>query len=70
MEVFNFLSSNSNLTTNVGIDGFITGLDKYKLVLLAKEYGIDLVKYDFFLKMYEELFLKRDRELRKEVDNG
>lgn len=39
-----------------------TGLDRYKLVNLAKDFNIDLAKYDFFVILYENEILKLEKK--------
>ena len=54
-KIFDFIHDNANLTTSLGgMDINITGLDKYKLSELAKGYNINLFKYMFAVKWYEE----------------
>lgn len=39
-----------------------TGLDRYKLINLAKDFNINLAKYDFFLTLYESYILKLEKK--------
>lgn len=62
-KVFDFVSRNSNLRTErSGMQSITTGLDRYKLVTLAKDFNIDLTKYDFFLTLYESYILKLEKK--------
>jgi len=68
-KIFGFLRENENLTTNVGMEGSFTGLDRQKLAESAKNmYGINLSKYAFMVTEYETEMLKkqqREYEARK-----
>jgi len=62
-KIYNFISRNSNLITVAGGMGHIaTGLDRAKLSIVSKEYGIKLSKYMQFVDYYEELMLKQQSE--------
>ena len=64
--IFDFVSQNANLTTEKsGMQGITTGLDRYKIVMLAKEYDLDLIPYDFFITLYENRLLKEQEEILK-----
>jgi len=65
--IFDFVSKNSNLTTErSGMQGYSTGIDRYKMIMLAKEYEIDLTPYDFFITFYESKMLEQQsRQLNK-----
>jgi len=61
--VFDFVSRNSNLRTErSGMQSITTGLDRYKLINLAKDFNINLAKYDFFLTLYESYILKLEKK--------
>jgi len=42
--------------------GTMTGLDRYKLTMLAKEHKIHLPHYDFFITMYETALLEQQKK--------
>jgi len=58
-KIFSFLRDNSNLTTLAGgMQHYVTGLDVDKLSRVAKGYGLNLFKYMFAVRMYENGILK------------
>jgi hypothetical protein len=66
-KIYNFLLANSNLTTMVsGMAVFATGMDRAKLAIVAKEYGIEMSRYLNLIDLYENEMLK-DQE-RKNKD--
>ena len=61
-KIINFLSENSNLVTTAGgMSYVVTGLDRYKLVELAKGYSINLFKYMFAVKLYEQGLISQNK---------
>ena len=57
-QVFTFLLNNRNLAIYSASGGF-QGLDKYKLVSLAKEYNIELTRYNFAIIALEQKMIER-----------
>lgn len=58
-KIFRFLQENTNLVTTAGgMEHYVTGLDRYKLVELARGYNINLFKYMFAVKLYEDGMLE------------
>lgn len=55
LRVFNFLVDNQNLTTSLGgMKNQVTGLDKYKLTILAKDlYMFDLSRWMYAVHLFE-----------------
>jgi len=59
-KIFGFLRENENLTTNVGMEGSFTGLDRPKIADSAmKLYGINISKYTPMVTEYESEMLKK-----------
>lgn len=58
-KMFKFLLDNQNLVTSTnGMDSFITGMDKYKLMAVSKLYNIDLSRWMFAVDIFENSFMK------------
>jgi len=67
IKIFNFFRDNDRCTINAGgMQHYIMCLDKEKLTNIAKTYNIDLGKYMFALRVYENKILqKQNRELEQ-----
>ena len=69
-KIFDFIEKNSNLTTQMGgMSPVITGLDRFKLVELAKGYGIDLFRYMPMVDYYERKMLKAYEIMREDKNS-
>lgn len=65
-KLFNFLQDNQNLITVAGGMGHhATGLDRYKLAEVGKGYGIDIYRWMFAIKIFEDGILARHNEKDK-----
>ena len=64
-KIFLFLRNNDNhCTVAGGMQHYVTGLDKERLITIAKEYGIELSRYMFLVEHYQnKLLLKQNREM-------
>ena len=65
--LFQFLRDNDNLVTVAGgMEHFVTGLDRSKLLHVARDgYGIDLPRYMFAVGWYEHGMLKQQQNRLK-----
>lgn len=66
LKVFKFIRDNDNLVTVAGgMEHHITGLDRFKLIHVAKKcYNINLSKYMFAVDLYERLLVRLSNDKR------